>query len=111
MGDDGLVEAATKKVANGAWDTISDVAIDTVCTITSIVGFPVGYPLWKIKKWIKGGDLTWWEAARACAADLKGYARKSTAGTLGQNASKTNWLFYAIVGGVGFYFIAKKYKK
>ena len=109
--DGDLIETATKKVANSAWDTISDLAIDTACTASAIIGFPVGYPLFEIKKWIKGGDLTWWQASRALAADLKGYAQKSTAGTLGQNAINTNWLFYALVGGIGFYFIAKKYKK
>lgn len=106
-------KAANPVNLNSAWDSVSDFVIDVTVGASSIVGFPVGYPLWSLKKWIKGGDLTWFEAARATANDLKGYAQNSTAGTLGNATVKDNsWFLLSAVGAIAItYFVVKTKNK
>lgn len=104
---------------NSAWDSVSDFVIDVTVGASSIVGFPVGYPLFVVKRAIKQykypdqEPLGWFESARACANDLKGYAQNSTAGTLGNATVKDNsWFLLSAVGAIAItYFVVKTKNK
>ena len=110
---DNFVENAAKSATEGVIDVVGGWFIDAACAVGAIAGAPVGYPIWKVKKWAKGGDdnYTWWQASRDAANDLKGYLESSTAGTLGKAKANSHWLFYAVCGSALTFYIVCKYKK